>query len=310
VCQSSIGHLLAHADLTRAQFSGCRERQAGPPGPPAAMASISLDVAFIEAQLSCPVCSHLFGPDRNSPFSTTCGHLLCGECLLMWLKEHRTCPVCRTQLAAAPARSFAVEQFMGGLLPLLPGPGDAADTGLADQAAAAASQAPSPAVVAERVQAAYDSHGGVARANALLDMLQQRLHQRQSEELRELADLPRSDDDESMLDHAVTLPVRRRMRMRGMQHPGNGERPAQPGAQWLLGVQGRGQAAHATHCAALRCAALRCAALRCAALRCAALPWHSRARSAPRARRRGTGCAAPHPAWRTPPPRATLPCRR
>lgn len=76
------------------------------------MAKLLLDVQLVEQQLCCPICSQL----SASPFSTTCGHVMCGHCLLVWIKHHSTCPLCRAELAAAPARCFPLEQFITSLL--------------------------------------------------------------------------------------------------------------------------------------------------------------------------------------------------
>ncbi|KAJ7102262.1 hypothetical protein B0H15DRAFT_321467 [Mycena belliarum] len=56
-------------------------------------------LAAFEEDLTCPICfdifvaTHLFSP---------CGHSFCGDCGWKWLAAKKTCPVCRTPLAAVP----------------------------------------------------------------------------------------------------------------------------------------------------------------------------------------------------------------
>uniref|UniRef100_A0A6B2LNI2 RING-type domain-containing protein n=1 Tax=Arcella intermedia TaxID=1963864 RepID=A0A6B2LNI2_9EUKA len=45
----------------------------------------------------CPVCSDLFQKDEEGT-KLPCGHLYHYDCILPWLKQHNTCPMCRYEL--------------------------------------------------------------------------------------------------------------------------------------------------------------------------------------------------------------------
>ncbi|PIA98760.1 hypothetical protein CB0940_03759 [Cercospora beticola] len=47
---------------------------------------------------TCDICYD----DMTGPAKTPCGHVYCLECLLSWLKQHNTCPTCRSILFENP----------------------------------------------------------------------------------------------------------------------------------------------------------------------------------------------------------------
>lgn len=45
----------------------------------------------------CPICLQLLG--TNDVRRTLCHHEYCSQCITRWFEKHRTCPVCKTDLA-------------------------------------------------------------------------------------------------------------------------------------------------------------------------------------------------------------------
>ena len=46
------------------------------------------------AQEQCPICY-----DATTDVETLCGHMYCKPCIVKWLADHKSCPVCKTDLA-------------------------------------------------------------------------------------------------------------------------------------------------------------------------------------------------------------------
>lgn len=55
-----------------------------------------LDDGKLEAP-TCPVCVEELSMGKNAIFMP-CGHSFDPDCLMPWLKDHNTCPVCRHEL--------------------------------------------------------------------------------------------------------------------------------------------------------------------------------------------------------------------
>ena len=48
----------------------------------------------LESPTDCPICYE----NIASPFTTSCNHIFCKECMLTWTEESNTCPCCRAKL--------------------------------------------------------------------------------------------------------------------------------------------------------------------------------------------------------------------
>ena len=48
----------------------------------------------VDTQLVCCICANVFEDPTESP----CRHVFCRECILRWLQEGNTCPICRSPL--------------------------------------------------------------------------------------------------------------------------------------------------------------------------------------------------------------------
>lgn len=48
-------------------------------------------------QETCPVCQEPFIIGQTNVSELICDHLYCTECILPWLKDNKTCPICRTE---------------------------------------------------------------------------------------------------------------------------------------------------------------------------------------------------------------------
>ncbi|KAI1288091.1 E3 ubiquitin-protein ligase NRDP1 [Halotydeus destructor] len=51
-------------------------------------------IGDLEDDLTCPVCCGIF----DGPVVTICGHTFCQECIVTWMTEENSCPVCRKLL--------------------------------------------------------------------------------------------------------------------------------------------------------------------------------------------------------------------
>lgn len=54
----------------------------------------------------CPICHN---DNINRWVKTSCNHDFCQECIERWLKDHKTCPICRHILIQVAIRKFTAE---------------------------------------------------------------------------------------------------------------------------------------------------------------------------------------------------------
>jgi len=65
-----------------------------------ALPKVTIDINNVSEHSRCSVCIEDFRVGECGVVILPCGHLFHEECLLPWLKEHNTCPVCRHELPA------------------------------------------------------------------------------------------------------------------------------------------------------------------------------------------------------------------
>lgn len=68
---------------------------AGPSRPPAPRPSSSVLDTSSNGGPSCPICLCSW----TSPVSTLCGHIFCKDCIAQWVKQTKSCPVCKAGAA-------------------------------------------------------------------------------------------------------------------------------------------------------------------------------------------------------------------
>lgn len=85
------------------------------------------DVETNRNQTKCPICLDDFITGNNYRKLKECGHMYCDECLSIWFKEHKTCPICKKDVMASVPQSDQMasisisESSSGFLLPPLEG---------------------------------------------------------------------------------------------------------------------------------------------------------------------------------------------
>lgn len=53
-----------------------------------------VNLTMLPERLKCSICSQIF----EKPTRLPCGHLNCESCISLWMKSHKSCPVCRIPL--------------------------------------------------------------------------------------------------------------------------------------------------------------------------------------------------------------------
>ncbi|EPY50045.1 ubiquitin-protein ligase E3 [Schizosaccharomyces cryophilus OY26] len=66
-------------------------------------------LAKLKKTIDCPICTETL----QRPFTTSCGHTYCYECLKSWLKESKSCPTCRQKIHTQPSPAYLVYDLMG-----------------------------------------------------------------------------------------------------------------------------------------------------------------------------------------------------
>lgn len=61
----------------------------------------------------CPICYE----NLNSPVISECEHIFCGKCLLGWLKNNTSCPLCRSRIDLTKLNSISVKNIKGPKIP-------------------------------------------------------------------------------------------------------------------------------------------------------------------------------------------------
>jgi len=57
----------------------------------------------MEGENLCSICQD----DMEVPYALNCKHSFCTECIMMWLKDHDTCPICRIAIIASSKEKYA-----------------------------------------------------------------------------------------------------------------------------------------------------------------------------------------------------------
>ncbi|KAJ4458501.1 putative E3 ubiquitin-protein ligase RING1 [Paratrimastix pyriformis] len=118
-------------ELGAENFTEMLDVHMGPP-PPASLTAIedldevTISQKHIDEATECPICCTPFRMGAVA-IKMPCKHLFHDRCLLSWLKEHNTCPMCRHEL---PSSSYLYEMRK---------------LRLQEQQAASAGHAPAPA---------------------------------------------------------------------------------------------------------------------------------------------------------------------
>ena len=72
----------------------------------------------LESPTDCPICYE----NIARPFTTSCNHIFCKECLLTWTEESNTCPCCRAELyrkSVRRGRTYTRQEMMA-IMALVP----------------------------------------------------------------------------------------------------------------------------------------------------------------------------------------------
>lgn len=59
---------------------------------------------------ACPICREDFTLGQSKVIPLPCQHKFCPSCVLPWLEQRNSCPLCRCELPAAPNASLAAER--------------------------------------------------------------------------------------------------------------------------------------------------------------------------------------------------------
>ncbi|XP_044759784.1 E3 ubiquitin-protein ligase RNF8-like [Coccinella septempunctata] len=70
---------------------------------------------FLQEELTCSICSELF----IDAVTLNCSHSFCQFCIVKWMKEQSTCPVCRKEIGCRNC-SLALDRFVEKLVEFLP----------------------------------------------------------------------------------------------------------------------------------------------------------------------------------------------
>jgi hypothetical protein len=58
-------------------------------------------INIIDEECDCAICLEKITVDTQSRKLTLCSHIYCSTCIETWLSQHRTCPICKCELADA-----------------------------------------------------------------------------------------------------------------------------------------------------------------------------------------------------------------
>ena len=63
-------------------------------------------------ELTCTVCTELFGPDEKCPRILSCGHSFCHSCIEKVIRQNRFCPICRKEIASPFSESLPINYIV------------------------------------------------------------------------------------------------------------------------------------------------------------------------------------------------------
>ncbi|KAI7905276.1 uncharacterized protein BX663DRAFT_502321 [Cokeromyces recurvatus] len=61
----------------------------------------------IQHEITCTICQGIF----EDPHSLNCGHCYCGQCIFEWLKNNKSCPICRVPAIRQPIHIITLQQL-------------------------------------------------------------------------------------------------------------------------------------------------------------------------------------------------------
>ncbi|KAH0534103.1 hypothetical protein FGG08_007300 [Glutinoglossum americanum] len=70
--------------------------------------SFKADLLKLQQIATCKICIKFL----YEPYTLTCGHTYCYECICHWFQEKKTCPVCRCKIDTEPAPAYLIKEMI------------------------------------------------------------------------------------------------------------------------------------------------------------------------------------------------------
>jgi len=69
-------------------------------------------------QTTCPICQEDFEINKTLVIQLVCNHIYCKDCIIPWLKDNKTCPICRTEQPCTEGTEVETEEVENDIIEL------------------------------------------------------------------------------------------------------------------------------------------------------------------------------------------------